>query len=300
MIGILLLFVITFVPSHPPIDRIANVYNTSTLFHLFQMFVQSPDKLFMTHLIICHVTADFYAPTYSFISLFPHIRINGFTLGTIIQIFQMNPLYTIRVNDTLSILSAFFVCDIIETENSGNSHHVPDVRITYFSRKREFYVAQISPSYLQIGATVGMLVMALLAIFIRMKASHRPVTIHKILIPPLGMSTGFLMFVVPQTHVPLLWALIALLVGWFIFSYPLIRSTRFERVNDEIFATRSRSFAFILLGLLAIRLILHEVIQRYVSIPQTGGLFFLLAFGMIVRWRVYMYKHYKEVVAAES
>lgn len=95
----------------------------------------------------------------------------------------MNPLYTIRVNDTLSILSAFFVCDIIETENSGNSHHVPDVRITYYSRKREFYVAQISPFYLQIGATVGMLVMALLAIFIRMKASHRPVTIRKILIP---------------------------------------------------------------------------------------------------------------------
>lgn len=161
-------------------------------------------------------------------------------------------------------------------------------------------MAQISPLYLQIGATVGMLVMALLAIFIRMKASHRPVTIRKILIPPLGMSTGFLMFVVPETHVPWLWALIALLVGWFIFSYPLIRSTKFERINGEIFATRSRSFVFILLGLLAVRLILHEVIQRYVTIPQTGGLFFLLAFGMIVRWRVYMFKHYQEVIAADA
>ncbi|CAH1212940.1 MULTISPECIES: CcdC family protein [Paenibacillus] len=161
-------------------------------------------------------------------------------------------------------------------------------------------MAQISPLYLQIGATVGMLVMALLAIFIRMKASHRPVTIRKILIPPLGMSTGFLMFVVPETHVPWLWALIALLVGWFIFSYPLIRSTKFERINGEIFATRSRSFVFILLGLLAVRLILHEVIQRYVTIPQTGGLFFLLAFGMIVRWRVYMYKHYQEVIASDA
>ena len=161
-------------------------------------------------------------------------------------------------------------------------------------------MAQISPLYLQIGATVGMLVMALLAIFIRMKASHRPVTIRKILIPPLGMSTGFLMFVVPETHVPWLWALIALLVGWFIFSYPLIWSTKFERINGEIFATRSRSFVFILLGLLAVRLILHEVIQRYVTIPQTGGLFFLLAFGMIVRWRVYMYKHYQEVIASDA
>ncbi|MMZ69234.1 hypothetical protein D1872_320290 [compost metagenome] len=94
--------------------------------------------------------------------------------------------------------------------------------------------------------------------------------------------------------------MIALLVGWFIFSYPLIRSTKFERINGEIFATRSRSFVFILLGLLAVRLILHEVIQRYVTIPQTGGLFFLLAFGMIVRWRVYMYKHYQEVIASDA
>ena len=108
------------------------------------------------------------------------------------------------------------------------------------------------------------------------------------------------MFVVPDTRVPWLWALIAFLVGWFIFSYPLIRSTKFERVGEEIFATRSRSFAFILLGLLAVRLILHEVIQQYVSIPQTGGLFFLLAFGMIVHWRVYMYKHYKEVLAVQT
>lgn len=161
-------------------------------------------------------------------------------------------------------------------------------------------MTQISPSYIQIGATLGMLIMVILAIFIRMKASHRPVTKRKILIPPLGMSTGFLMFIVPQTHISLWWALIAFLIGWFIFSYPLIRSTRFEKINDEVFATRSRSFAFILIGLLAVRLILHEVIQQYITIPQTGGLFFLLAFGMIVRWRVYMYKHYKEVIALAS
>lgn len=204
------------------------------------------------------------------------------------------------INDTLSILSALFLCDIIELIDSSNFFADPLDGSNYSSGKRDISVAQISPFYLQIGATVGMLVMALLAIFIRMKASHRPVTIRKILIPPLGMSTGFLMFVVPETHVPWLWALIALLVGWFIFSYPLIRSTKFERINGEIFATRSRSFVFILLGLLAVRLILHEVIQRYVTIPQTGGLFFLLAFGMIVRWRVYMYKHYQEVAAADA
>lgn len=70
MIGILLLSVLTVLPpvAHPPIDRIGNVYNTSTLFHLFHMFVHSHDKLYMTHLVICLVITDFYDPKCSFIS----------------------------------------------------------------------------------------------------------------------------------------------------------------------------------------------------------------------------------------
>lgn len=62
---------------------------------------------------------------------------------------------------------------------------------------------------LQIGSTIAMLVMALAVIFIRMKASNRPVTVKKIIIPPVAMSTGFLMFVEPQVRIPLWWAGIA-------------------------------------------------------------------------------------------
>nr|WP_280921751.1 cytochrome c biogenesis protein CcdC [Paenibacillus sediminis] len=148
---------------------------------------------------------------------------------------------------------------------------------------------------MQITTTFGALIMALLTIFIRLKASHRPVTIRKIIIPPLGMATGFAMFFFPFMRVPILWAVIAFLVGWFIFSIPLIRSTKFEKMNGQIFAQRSRGFAFILFGLLAVRFALHEVIQEYVSVPQTGALFFLLAFGMITRWRLFMYLKYKEM-----
>ncbi|GAB6992024.1 CcdC family protein [Paenibacillus pini] len=155
----------------------------------------------------------------------------------------------------------------------------------------------ISPLYLQIGTTVGTLVLALLTIFIRLKASHRPVTIKKILIPPLGMSTGFLMFVVPAVRVPMLWALAAFLVGWLLFSYPLIRSTKFEFVEGKVFAQRSKSFIVILFVLLAVRMLLHQVIEEYVSLPQTGALFFLLAFGMITRWRLYMLKQYYKFAA---
>ncbi|AOZ92491.1 CcdC family protein [Paenibacillus crassostreae] len=157
---------------------------------------------------------------------------------------------------------------------------------------------QISPSLLQLGTTIGTVVIALLAIFIRFKASSSPVTIKKIIIPPFGMSTGFLMFVAPFTHIPLWWAAIALVVGWFLFSYPLIRSTHFKIIDGQIYADRTRSFVFILLGMLVVRMLLHQVIEQYISIPQTGAIFFILAFGMIVRWRIFMFKEYKAMTQA--
>ncbi|MEK3968141.1 hypothetical protein BSK62_14275 [Paenibacillus odorifer] len=161
-------------------------------------------------------------------------------------------------------------------------------------------MGNINPSLLHIGSTLGALFMALMVIFIRLKASARPVTIRKIWIPPLGMSTGFAMFVAPAVRFPLWWAAVAFLIGWFIFAYPLIRSTHFEQRDGQIYAQRSKSFAFILLGLLLVRTLLHEFINRYVSIPQSGGLFFILAFGMIVHWRFFMFKRYKAMTSSVS
>lgn len=161
-------------------------------------------------------------------------------------------------------------------------------------------MGNINPSLLHVGSTLGAVFMALMVIFIRLKASARPVTVRKIWIPPLGMSTGFAMFVVPEVRFPWWWAVLAFLVGWFIFAYPLMRSTRFEEREGQIYAQRSKSFAFILLGLLLIRTLLHEVINQYVSVPQSGGLFFILAFGMILHWRVFMYKHYTRMLPAEA
>ncbi|KGE19629.1 CcdC family protein [Paenibacillus wynnii] len=161
-------------------------------------------------------------------------------------------------------------------------------------------MGNINPSYLHIGSTVGAVFMALMVIFIRLKASERPVTIRKIWIPPLGMSTGFAMFVAPQVRFPLWWAAIAFVIGWFIFAYPLIRSTTFEQREGEVYAQRSKSFAFILLGLLLVRTLLHEFINQYVSVPQSGGIFFILAFGMIVHWRLFMYKRYNVLVHSKK
>lgn len=144
---------------------------------------------------------------------------------------------------------------------------------------------------LQLASTIGAAVMALMVIGIRLRAAKKPTSVKKIIIPPIGMSTGFLMFLSPQTHVPPLYALIALLVG-FLFSYPLIHTSKFEVVNGDIFLKRSKSFPLILLGLLAIRLLLHNYVEQYISLSQTGAVFFILAFGMILPWRVAMYLRY--------
>ncbi|WP_232436776.1 CcdC family protein [Paenibacillus senegalimassiliensis] len=151
----------------------------------------------------------------------------------------------------------------------------------------------INSPYMPYAFTFGALAMAVTAMFIRLKASRRPITVKKIITPPLGMTTGFGMFIVPETHIPILWGLIAFVCGWFLFSYPLIRTTKFESINGEIYAERSRSFVLILIGLLIVRLLLHEVVYQYISVMQTGAVFFLLAYGMITRWRLFMFKQYR-------
>ncbi|TYP75559.1 CcdC family protein [Paenibacillus methanolicus] len=125
-------------------------------------------------------------------------------------------------------------------------------------------------------------------IAMRLRAANRPVSLRKIIIPPLAMSTGFLMFAVPDTRVPWLWALYAFAAGAILFAYPLIRTSRLERQGGEVVLKRSKTFIVILLALFIIRLLLHDVLEQVVSIPQTAGLFFILAFGMILVWRLAM------------
>jgi membrane protein CcdC involved in cytochrome C biogenesis len=37
-------------------------------------------------------------------------------------------------------------------------------------------------------------------------------------------------------------------------------------------------------------------VEEHISIPQTGGVFFILAFGMILPWRVTMYLQYRRLL----
>lgn len=124
----------------------------------------------------------------------------------------------------------------------------------------------------------------------RFQETRTPVTARKVILPPLGMSTGFLMFVVPAMRIPWIWAAGAFLAGALVLAEPLRRSSKLERHGDVILMRRSSRFLVILLGLLALRLLLHEYIGHLVSARQTASIFFVLAFGMILRWRVGMYR----------
>ncbi|MCD1257978.1 cytochrome c biogenesis protein CcdC [Paenibacillus athensensis] len=151
-------------------------------------------------------------------------------------------------------------------------------------------------SHLQAVSLIGSLGMALMVMLLRFRAAARPVNAMKIWMPPLGMSTGFFMFAAPSTRIPWLWALCAFAIGVVFFAYPLIRTSRLTARGGAVYMERSKAFMGILLLLLAVRLLLHEYVEAYVSIFQTGALFFILAFGMIVPWRVAMYVRYRRLL----
>ena len=130
----------------------------------------------------------------------------------------------------------------------------------------------------------------------RAHEARRAVTVRSILIPPLGMSTGLLMFVVPATRVPLAWAAGAFALGVVAFAIPLIRTSKLARQGEVIVVQRSRAFAVILLVLVGLRFGLREWVEQYVSPLQTGALLFLLAFGAVLRWRLTMLRELRALL----
>jgi len=131
----------------------------------------------------------------------------------------------------------------------------------------------------------------------RVQETRTPVTVRKIIVPPAAMSTGFGMFFSPVTRIPWTWGVVAFLFGALVLSPALSRSSELERRGDVIVMRRSKGFILILLGLLALRIALHDYVGHLVSAPQTAALFFVLAFGMILRWRISLYLRFQTLRA---
>jgi membrane protein CcdC involved in cytochrome C biogenesis len=133
----------------------------------------------------------------------------------------------------------------------------------------------------------------------RVREGRTAVTARKIIIPPLGMATGFCMFFAPPFRIPLLWAACAFLLGATALAYPLLRTSRLVREGDAIMMKRSNAFFLVVIVLAVIRIFARTYIDRYIDIRQTGALFFVLAFGMILHWRLRMYFQYRHLTSAE-
>jgi membrane protein CcdC involved in cytochrome C biogenesis len=130
----------------------------------------------------------------------------------------------------------------------------------------------------------------------RAQESRRAVTLKKIIMPPVGMAMGFCMFLAPAFRVPIAWALCAFVIGACVLSLPLLRTSRLVRDGDTIMMQRSKFFFLVITALAVVRILARSYINTFLSVNQTAGLFFVLAFGMILMWRGRMYLQYRHLV----
>ncbi|WP_462409352.1 CcdC family protein [Neobacillus sp. Marseille-QA0830] len=148
-------------------------------------------------------------------------------------------------------------------------------------------------SYVIISTIIAVF-MGVSVIFVRLKASKKPTNARKIIMPPFFMSTGAFMYFIPQFRLTPAEIIEAILLGMF-FSIFLIKTSKFEIQGEDIYLKRSKAFIFILIGLLIIRVALKSVLSATINVGQLSGMFFLLAFSMIVPWRVAMYRNYMKL-----
>jgi membrane protein CcdC involved in cytochrome C biogenesis len=146
-----------------------------------------------------------------------------------------------------------------------------------------------------IASSILAVVMGVTVIMIRLKAANKPTSAKKIILPPIFMSTGSLMYLFPQFRLTPMEILEAIMLGM-LCSIILIKTSRFEIRDHEIYLKRSKAFIFILVALLIVRLVVKAVLSTTINVGQLSGMFFLLAFSMIVPWRIAMYIQYKKML----
>jgi membrane protein CcdC involved in cytochrome C biogenesis len=151
-----------------------------------------------------------------------------------------------------------------------------------------------------VASLVSSIVGAVVVMVWRVRETRTAVTARKILIPPIGMATGFCMFFAPPFRVPWAWAAGAFLAGALVLAYPLLRTSRLVRQGEAIMAQRSKAFLAVIIVLAGIRVAARGYLDHVLTVQQTAGLFFILAFGMILRWRTHMFLQYRALVDGEA
>lgn len=152
----------------------------------------------------------------------------------------------------------------------------------------------IPSHYLIIGTTILAAFMGTFALFIRLRAQKKPVSAKKILIPPFAMSTGALMFIFEEFRVAPLQIVEAVALG-LVFSVILIATSKFEVRESAIYMKQSKAFPFILVGLLIFRIVLKMLFADSLDVGELAGMFFILAFSMLLPWRIGMLIKFKKL-----
>lgn len=138
------------------------------------------------------------------------------------------------------------------------------------------------------------IVIATTMFLLRKKSTQSELTLKKIVLPPLFMSTGSFMFVFPPFQVQIKTVIIALLVGCF-FSTFLIMTTKFQVIENKIYVIPSTLFIICLFGLIIVRTVIKLLIGDTISVGEMTSVFFLVALGMILCWRMSMLIQYIQI-----
>jgi membrane protein CcdC involved in cytochrome C biogenesis len=147
---------------------------------------------------------------------------------------------------------------------------------------------------------LGSLLGAAAVLVWRIREGRTAVTVKKIVIPPLGMATGFSMFIVPAFRIPWTWGIVAFLIGSLLLAWPLLKTSKLVQQGDAIMMQRSTAFFSVILVLAAVRILARGYFDTLLTVEQSGALFFVLAFGMIVRWRLNMLQEYRKLIAGNQ
>lgn len=138
------------------------------------------------------------------------------------------------------------------------------------------------------------LLMAITMLFIRSKSAEKPMSVKRILLPTMFMSTGLAMFFFPFFHVPYKLMIEAIGFGLF-FSFVLSYLSSFEIRGDKVFFKPNKYLFPLLLLFFLVRFIIKLLIGSSIHIGETAGMFFILAFSTLCTWRFLMVIKYLNV-----
>ena len=72
-------------------------------------------------------------------------------------------------------------------------------------------------------------------------------------------------------------------------------TSHFETKGSQIFLKKSKAFPLVLITLLLVRTVLKVFIGSNIDPGELAGMFFLLAFSMLLPWRLAMLRRYRKI-----